>query len=153
AQEPDTTELPTGVRLGLIYQTLKRPALAIRPIQGGFEVAGVAEQADRILRRDLDYSDRFEISDSPPQLSEGPVDYEEWKKLGVVYLVTGGVELQERGYLLRVAVHDVVYEKITEARAFSIPSTTDPDFRMSVHAVSDEVVRWITGQPGMAATR
>src|SRR5690606_33195875 len=28
-----------------------------------------------------------------------------------------------------------------------------PDFRLSVHAVADEIVRWITGQPGHAASR
>ena len=28
----------------------------------------------------------------------------------------------------------------------------DPNYRMAVHAVSDEVVRWATGEPGAAAT-
>lgn len=151
--QQDTTGLPTGVRLGLIYQTLKRPALAMRPITGEFGVAGVAELIDTILRRDLDYSDRFEIYAVPPQFQEGEVEYDAWNKLGVVYLVTGKVEAAEGGYELRVAVHDVVYGKVHQEQVFAIPATNAPDFRMSVHAVADEVVRWITGQPGHAASR
>lgn len=152
--QQDTTGLPTGVRLGMIYQTLKRPALAMRQITGPFEVAGVADAVDAILRRDLDYSDRFEIFAAPPQLQEGPVEYEPWNQLGVVYLVTGEVEaLGEGGYLLRVTLHDVVYGTVRQEQGFTLPTTTAPDFRMAVHAVADEVVRWATGQPGMAATR
>lgn len=151
--QQDTTRLPTGVRLGLIYQTLKRPSLAIRPIEGAFEVSGVAEQVDGIIRRDLDYSDRFEIFAVPPQFREGPIDYDAWNSLGLVYLVTGSVEAVEGGYGLRVAVHDVVYGKVHQEQYFTLPITTSPDFRLSVHAVADEIVRWITGQPGHAASR
>lgn len=152
--QQDTTGLPTGVRLGMIYQTLKRPALAMRTITGPFEVAGAAAEIDGIVRRDLDYSDRFEIFAAPPQLEEGPVEYEPWNKLGVVYLVTGEVEAQgEGGYLLRVALHDVVYGTVRQTQSFPLPATTAPDFRMAAHGVADEVVRWATGQPGMAATR
>lgn len=152
--QQDTTGLPTGVRLGMIYQTLKRPALAMRPITGAFEVSEVAQAVDDIVRRDLDYSDRFEIFATPPQLEEGPIEYEPWNKLGVVYLVTGEVEPQDGGgHLLRVTLHDVVYGTVREARGFTIPATTAPEFRMAVHSVADEVVRWATGQPGMAATR
>lgn len=151
--QQDTTGLPTGVRLGLIYQTLKRPSLAMRPIGGEFEVAGVAEQVDAILRRDLDYSDRFEIAAVPPQFETGPIEYDSWNKLGVVYLVAGEVEAAEGGYGLRLAVHDVVYGKVHQEQYFTLPATTAPDFRMAVHAVADEVVRWITGQPGYAASR
>jgi TolB protein len=153
AAQQDTTGLPTGVRLGMIYQTLKRPVLAMRPVAGAFEVAGAADEVDAILRRDLDYSDRFEIFSTPPQLQEGPVEYAPWNQLGVVYLVTGELALRESGYLLQVSVHDVVYGKVRETRGFAIPPTTSADFRMAVHSVADEVVRWITGQPGMAATR
>jgi hypothetical protein len=31
---------------------------------------------------------------------------------------------------------------------FDLPPAGDPGFRMAVHAVSDEVVRWATGEPG-----
>jgi TolB protein len=71
----------------------------------------------------------------------------------VVYLVTGSLESTAAGYGLRLALHDVVYGSVKEIRHFTLPSMDDPGFRMAVHAASDEVVRWATGEPGIAATR
>jgi TolB protein len=34
-----------------------------------------------------------------------------------------------------------------------IPAANSPSFRMAMHVVSDEIVRWATGQPGKAATQ
>jgi TolB protein len=153
AAQQDTTRLPSGVRLGLIYQTLKRPSLAVRPFTGEGELASIAAQAGEIVGRDLDYSDRFEIYETPPQLKSGALEYPTWNKLGVVYLVTGSVEPSEGGALLRVALHDVVYGRVRQSQAFPIPAPGARNFRMAVHAISDEVVRWATGQPGMAASR
>lgn len=153
AAQEDTTRLPTGVRLGMIYQTLKRPALAVRPFTGDGPLATVAEQVGTILLRDLDYSDRFEMVAAPPQFATGPVDYQGWNRLGVVFLVTGSVETLESGYLLRLTLHDVVYGNVKQIQAFRLPVAASPDFRMAVHAAADEVVRWATGQRGMAASR
>lgn len=154
AQEPDTSRLPTGVRLGMIYQTLSRPVLAVRPFGASGGLDDVAARATEIVRRDLDYSDRFEMFTVPPQFESGPVDYDAWNGLGVVFLLTGDVEpAAGDSAFLRLVLHDVVYGNVKEVRAFTIPAPTSPDFRMAVHAASDEVVRWATGQPGMAASR
>ena len=154
AAQQDTTRLPTGVRLGMIYQTLQRPTLAVRAFTGEGELIGVAEQVGSIVARDLDYSDRFEVFEVPPQLAEGPVDYSAWNGLNVVYVLDGAVEpLPEEGYLLRLTFHDVVYGNVRELQAFRLPDASADGFRMAVHAAADEVVRWATGQPGMAASR
>ncbi|MGK7313573.1 MAG: hypothetical protein ACN0LA_15265 [Candidatus Longimicrobiales bacterium M2_2A_002] len=153
AQEPDTT-MPAGVRLRLVYQTQYRDRVAVQPFTGQ-GVGRVAEEVHRIVRRDLDYSDRFEMMfNLPSSLRSGPPDYAAWNDLGVVYLVTGSMERTEAGgYGLRMALHDVVYGSVRELRYFELPAMDDPDFRMSVHAAADEVVRWATGEPGIAATR
>lgn len=153
AAQQDTTRLPSGVRLGLIYQTLRRPSLAVQPFSGDSALLTVADQVGSIVQRDLDYSDRFEIFETPPQLRSGPVDYGTWNGLGVVYLVTGTLEARDDGSVLEVTLHDVVYGQVRQSQAFFLPPTTSPGFRMAVHAVSDEIVRWATGQPGMAASR
>lgn len=157
AQEQDTTRIPTGVQLGLVYQTAYRPSLAVRPFSTT-DSAALADVADRvfgIVRRDLDYSDRFDMQfDIPPALAKGPVDYGAWNDLNVVYLLTGGLEpAQEGGTVLRLTLHDVVYSTIKEMSSFHLPSVDDPGFRMAVHAASDQVVRWATGNPGIAASR
>ncbi len=153
AAQQDTTRLPTGVRLGMIYQTLKRPAVAVRPFTGASDLAAVAEQLGDIVRRDLDYSDRFEMFDAPPQLAAGPVDYAAWNGLNVVYVLDGAVEPLPDGVQLRLALYDVVYGSVRQLQAFRLPLPSSPDYRMAVHAAADEVVRWVTGQPGMAASR
>ena len=146
-------DLPTGVQLKLVYETQYRDRLAVQPFSGE-GVGTAAEAVHRIVQRDLDYSDRFEMMFSIPlALQEGTGDYAAWNSLGVVYLVTGSLQPTDGGFGLRLALHDVVYGSVKEIRQFQLPPQGDPDFRMAVHAVSDEVVRWATGEPGIAASR
>jgi TolB protein len=143
--------IPRGVQLKLVYETQFRPRLAVQPFAGAGTAAG---EVHRIIQRDLDYSDRFDmLLDIPLGLRDAGVEYAAWNALRVVYLVTGSLEETGSGYGLRLALHDVVYGNIKEIRQFSLPSASDPDFRMAVHAAADEVVRWATGEPGIAATR
>lgn len=158
AQVGDTTKIPTGVRLGLIYQPGYAARIAVRPLEtvpaGDQGLGAVAAEVQSILRRDLDYSDRFEMYEVPPSLATGPVDYPKFNDLGLVYLVTGAIGRGAAGgYELRVTLHDVVYKTIKDNRVFRLPGLEDPDFRMSVHVAADALVQWATGQPGMAATR
>ena len=123
----------------------------MRAFEGG---VAVADSLRAVLARDLDYSDRFVLAELPASLASGPVQYRPLNDLGVVFLVTGEVaEEPGGGTRWRVAVHDVVYGFVKEARTFRLPPPSSPDFRLAVHAVADEVVRWMTGQPGGAASR
>jgi TolB protein len=164
AQVPDTG-MPRGVQLKLVYESQFRPRLAVQPFtvavgsgSAGAAVAGgaasVADEVHRIVQRDLDYSDRFDmLLNIPQRLRAGAVEYGAWNALGVVYLVTGSLEETQSGYGLRLVLHDVVYGSVKEIRQFRLPPTPDGDFRLAVHAAADEVVRWATGEPGVAATR
>ena len=146
-------EIP-GVSLGLVYETSYQPALAVKPFTGRFGGAGAASQVEAIIGRDLRYSDRFEVMDSLPGglVGEG-LDYALWDRLGAVWLVSGQVEGAGEGYVLILELHDVVYGEVRERGRFRLPDSLDEDFRMAVHRASDEVVRWATGEPGMAASR
>jgi len=146
-------DLPKGVQLKLVYETQYRDRLAVQPFTGP-DVGFAVEEAHRIVQRDLDYSDRFEMQfDIPQRMRQGTLDYGAWNSLGVVYLVTGSLEPSANGFGLRIALHDVVYGSVKEIRQFPLPPRDDPGFRMAVHAASDEVVRWATGERGAAATR
>lgn len=152
--QQDTTKLPTGVRLGLTYQTLQRAKVAVRPLGSRPVDASVATQVTSILSRDLDFSDRFQMAEFiPSALAKGAVDFKAWNGLGVVWLVAGDVVPVGSGIGVHVALYDVVYGSVKQAVTFPLPSPQSPDFRLAVHQASDEVVRWITGQPGIAATR
>jgi TolB protein len=143
-----------GVNLGLVYSSSYVPALALQPFTGSFGGEGLAPEVEAIIGRDLHDSDRFEVMDSlPAGLIGESVDYSLWDRLGAVWLVTGRVEGAGEGYVLVLQLHDVVYGQVKEQGRFRVPSPASPDFRMTVHRASDEIVRWATGDPGMAASR
>lgn len=145
-----------GVALGLAYESGQAPALALKPFVGRFGGAAAAAQIEAILARDLRYSDRFQIMDSiPAALSGGErIDYGLWDDLGAVWLLDGSVEGSGGGgYVVALQLHDVVYSRVSERDRFQVPRPDDPGFRMAVHRISDRVVEWTHGDPGMAASR
>ena len=149
AQDPDVS----GVRLGLVYENEPRPALAVQPFTGSFGASNAASLIEGIIARDLDYSDRFVVLDSLPAGMVGRrVDYGLWDRLGASWLITGQVESVGDGLALTLDLHDVLYAQRREGGRFQLPDQDDADFRMAVHRVSDDVVEWITGDPGMAAS-
>jgi len=143
-----------GVQLGLMYETAYSPSMALKPFSGRLGGAGMAEQVEAIVGRDLRYSDRFQVMDSLPAalLGEG-IDYTLWDRLGATWLLTGQVEGAGTDYVLVLELHDVVYGRIKDQGRFRLPDPADPDFRMAVHRATDQVVQWATGEPGMAASR
>lgn len=151
AAQQDTTR-PPGIRLITRYDPSTRPALAIRPFSGTAPAA-VLDSIGTIVRRDLEYADRFSLLPTPAALATGKVDYKQWNALRVMYVVTGEVTAGAAGYELELVVHDVVYGKVREQRRIRLPAETSPAFRLAVHAASDDVVRVVTGRPGIAATR
>lgn len=143
-----------GVTLGLVYEAAFQPALAVMPFELEAGAEEVGPQLGAIIGRDLRYSDRFEVIDSLPEAFVGnEVDYQLWDQLGAVWLITGRVETVGGGFMLAVSVHDVVFGEIANQGRFPIPDPSSENFRMSVHTISDAIVQWVTGDPGMAATR
>lgn len=152
-QAQDTTKVPTGVELIGRYNVSKRPLLAVRRSASAPQIGTVAQNISDILQRDLQYSDRFDIGAVPERLATGNIDYAAWNSLGVVYLIAPTVTATAQGYQVRVDMHDVVYGNVKGSVYQNLPAATAAGFRMAVHAISDEIVRTLTGQPGMAATR
>lgn len=153
AAAQDTTRVPTGVELIGRYNVSKRSLIAVRRVEGPAQTALVAQQVTDIMQRDLQYSDRFEMGAVPERLASGPIDYQAWNSLNVVYLVAATLTPAPAGYQLRVDVHDVVYGNVKASASHELPAASSPSFRMAVHVAADEVVHAITGQSGIAATR
>ena len=152
-QAQDRDSIP-GVTLGLVYETAYQPALALKPFTGRFGGAGAAPRVEAIIGRDLRNSDRFQVLDSlPANLVGQGIDYTLWDRLGAVWLVSGQVEGAGDGFVLVLELHDVVYGEVREQSRFRLPDPAAPGFRMAVHRVSDAIVEWATGEPGMAASR
>lgn len=142
-----------GVALTLLYENRYVPPIAILPIGTTGDSPDVGARVQAILARDLDYSDRFVIVDSLPAVfSDEGVEYGFWDQYGVDWLLTGEVERVAGARFLSVELHDIVTADLRARTRVPLPAPDDPDFRMAVHRVSDEVVMWATGEQGMAAT-
>jgi TolB protein len=112
-----------------------------------------------ILRRDLDYGDAFELITLPPNdtmelgIGEGGsageyVNYGLYAALGADFTVR--VRVADSTTVL---LYDVRAEAVRRAMTVVIPAVRDEGFRFAVHRVADELVRAVTGQGGIAATR
>jgi len=145
---------PGDVRVGITYTPGYLPGLVMTKVTAGAGLGSAADSVDAIVRRDLDYADRFQIIPLPDDLpTGGPINYGLWNQLGAVWLVVSELTGTTEFPVLRVSLHDVVFSELKEVKAFSLPRSGDSGFRMAVHRVSDEVVTWATGDPGIAATR
>jgi len=144
AQDP--APIDRGVRVGITYTAGTRARLVVLPGAG-------ADSVRAIVQRDLDYSDRFEVlalsSGDAPGGGGGPVNYALYRTLGAAY----GVEIRPEGARVTVRLQDITAGTMRQEQQFALPDPAAPGFRMAVHRISDEVVRWITGTPGIAATR
>jgi TolB protein len=141
----DTTKVPEGVRVGINYTPGAQPGLVVLPGRG-------IDSVRAIVARDLDYSDRFKIipvADPGGSSAPGPINYGLYKALGADF----AVELLDEGGKVTARLHDVARSLLANQQTAALPPPTDANFRLAVHVLSDEIVRWATGTPGIAATR
>jgi TolB protein len=146
----DTLRPPDGVRVGIEYRPGVRPSIVVLPGRG-------LDSARAIIGRDLDYSDRFDVIALSPQDSGAfaanaggrTVNYALFRTLGAEY----AVEVLPDGPGATVRLHDIVQGTVRREQRFGLPPGFDVAFRMAVHQASDELVRWISGTPGYAATQ
>jgi TolB protein len=109
-----------------------------------------------MIRRDLYYSDRFEMITVGDQVAttgggtspqSGPVNYELYKGMGAEF----AVELSQATGGLTVRLHDLNAARLRNQQTVSLP--TGPDFRLEVHRLADEITRWASGTAGAAGSR
>lgn len=144
AQDP-TPPIDRGVRVGITYQPGTRPRLVMLPGPG-------LDSVRAIIQRDLDYSDRFEVLPLGPADASGvsaTVNYALYRTLGAEY----GVEVRPDAGGVVVRLHEIGSGTVRQQQPFGVPDPSAAGFRMAVHRVADEVVRWVTGTSGVAATR
>jgi TolB protein len=166
AQDPPIEQ---GVRIGITYTPGLRPGMLVL---GGARGV-VLDSVRAILQRDLRYSDRFEMITLPggdslflgiagvadsggdEAATTGPaepfVNYSLYAALGANYAVA--ILADADTATARITVYDVLGENARRTIALPLKPLDDPDFRMSVHRLADDVVLAASGEPGSAATR
>jgi hypothetical protein len=125
-----------GVHIGLTYGTGGKPAVVVLPILG---VGG--DTARAIISRDLDYGDRATVIANANAPQTADVNYPLFKQLGAAAVVQAFLAPTA----LHVIVHDVGARKIYQTRDFPVPPTVgSPEWRLAIHAASDQVEQWVT---------
>ena len=149
AAAPAAAQDTVGVRLRLTYEPQYSPGFVVLPFAGGGEAASVRE----IVRRDLEFSDRFEMKEATGARAGEQPNVALWRERGADWVLQGSLEPRAGGVTLELTLYDAVYGQRKGSQSFPLPSSSARNFRMAVHAASDQVVRWATGEPGMAASR
>jgi TolB protein len=153
AAAPLAAQDTTQVRIGLTYQSAAPPTVVVVPVGG---IAG--DSARAIIARDLEYGDRMRVTTGPGAVAyeaalgqDGRApNYPLWQRLGAAGVVHA--DLLPNG--IRVRLHDVQGQRLATARDFPLAGgPLSREWRMSLHGVSDEIERWITGTRGIAQTR
>jgi TolB protein len=143
--------LQQAVRIGLRYDPGTKPGVLVLRVPGAN-----GDSIRAILQRDFDYGDRINVvaadeagfPDTPVAGRNG--NYALYGRLGAIALV----QATPTASGLHVAVHDVADQKVERVRDFALEGAVNSrEWRMSVHAVADEIELWITGVRGIAATR
>lgn len=137
------------VRVGITYQPGVRPGLVVLPAPG-------LDSIQAIVARDLDFSDRFEVialTQPPPGTAAAqrtPLNYAFYRALGASL----AVELTPAsGNFVRMRLYDLAAERVGGEVTLALDRSGVGESRMAVHGLSDEIVRRVTGQSGIAATR
>lgn len=149
ARAQDTTR---GVRIGLTYTPGTKPGVLVLPVNGP-----QGDSVRAIVQRDLDFGDRVNVvtidataMDSAPDGSRGQFNYALYARLGAAAMVQA--TMTETG--LHVAVHDVAKQRVAQVRDYPVAEApSSGEWRMALHAVSDDIEFMVTGVRGIAATR
>jgi TolB protein len=154
ARAQDTTF--RGITISGTYDPRRDKAgIVVLPVAGAF-----GDSIRAIIQRDLDWSDRFNVIPVEQADSEGVrqpgtgtargLNYSLFAKLGAVAVAQ--VTAVPSG--LHVSLHDVARAAVINVDEIALPSVAlGRDWRLAVHRASDQIERWVTGQPGISATR
>jgi TolB protein len=157
----DTTVVEQGVRVGITYTPGVRPGLLVL----GGERVTVLDSVRAMVARDLEYSDEFEIIALPMgdsmslRIAREPgdgesapyVNYPLYAALGADYAVDVYPDAVDG--TPTVSMFNVGASARQREIRVDVTSPGDPEFRLAVHRAADELVRSVTGQLGVAASR
>ena len=132
-----------AIRIGITYRPGTRPGLVVLPGAG-------ADSARAIVKRDLDFSDRFQMIETGSAATAGPVNYEYYR---TQFAADHAVEIASAPGGVVVRLHDLAARRVRNQQTFPLPAPEAAGFRLAVHRISDEVTRWAAGTPGYAASR
>jgi TolB protein len=156
ASGQDTMAVDRGVRIGIVYRPGVRPGFV------ALRAPADLDSVRTIIARDLDFTDRFEMITLPggdsvratasaatTRRGAAGLNYPLYQALGADF----ALGLTRIGDSIVAVVHDVAAGAVRRTLSARVPPPGHPDFRQSVHRLSDQVLQAAVGVPGIAATR
>jgi TolB protein len=125
--------------------------VAMIPFEGN---SRASKQLNNIMRNDLIRTGEFAILDEelllPVKMIEDELVFNDWKLLGMDYLVTGKIINLNNSLDINYEIYDIHKKrKVRSSKVFGIPN----QIRQLAHYTSDGIYESITGIKGIAATR
>ena len=125
--------------------------VAMIPFEGN---SRVSKQLNNIMRNDLIRTGEFAVLDEelllPVKMIEDELVFNDWKLLGMDYLVTGAIVKSNNSLDINYEIYDIHKKrKVRSSKVFGIPN----QIRQLAHYTSDGIYESITGIKGIAATR
>ena len=125
--------------------------VAMIPFEGN---SRVSKQLNNIMRNDLIRTGEFAVLDEelllPVKMIEDELVFNDWKLLGMDYLVTGTIVKLNNSLDINYEIYDIHKKrKVRSSKVFGIPN----QIRQLAHYTSDGIYESITGIKGIAATR
>ncbi|MBI5234257.1 MAG: Tol-Pal system beta propeller repeat protein TolB, partial [Deltaproteobacteria bacterium] len=118
----------------------------------------VNDETYNALSGDLDFSGLFDIISKKAHIVNpesggialNEIDFSSWRAIGAQMLVTTGVKIEDQTLTVEFRLFDTVRENLIVGRRY-IGSTKDP--RIISHRFADEIIRELTGSPGIFSTK
>lgn len=128
------------------------PAVSLTEPTGEF-----GDSVRAIMRRDFDFSDRVRVATTAnlvggpiPVDNASPSDYARFGRIGASFVVSARAD----NGVLAVTMFDVRGMRVAHQKSYPLSGgPADPPARATIHAASDDVVEWITGERGIAESR
>jgi TolB protein len=126
--KPGSALLPKNLIIDVIYNDLELSGYFVKPSNQKF-----VEENDRLDQR------------------KGSIDYAEWTRLGASFLLKGNYSAQGNNLEAECVFNEVPSGKLIFGRAFT--GYTADENRLLAHRIADEIVKYVTGEAGIANTK
>lgn len=125
---------------------------------GGSSGAAAAEEVRQVLNYDLGFAGLFKLLDPTTFLVEparmgmtaAETNFQAWSMIGTEFLIKGGFRGNGKVFTCEMRLFDVKKGYLLVGKRYS---GTPADARLMAHRFADEIMRQVTGEPGVFQTR
>ena len=125
--------------------------VAMIPFAGN---ASVSKKLNEVIRNDLSRTGEFSLLDErlllPLEIENEEINYQDWRLLGMDYLIAGNVAKEKNSIDVSYEIYDIQKRrKIRSSKVFGLPN----QLRQLAHYTSDGIYESIAGIKGIASTK